>query len=337
MNSRQPFLTHCFSLVICRHSDGKWLCVKETKNRGWWVAGGLVNPGEDFYSAAIRETKEEAGININMKGILRIEYSICGTQTARMRVIFFATSNENQPKQISDDESECACWLTLKEIENLATSKPGLRGSEIIDWPRYIEKGGVIAPLSFLCDEINPIVLNTSMLDTCKQFEHVSIDKTSADKLFIESLLDNNINAVNEILLQKEVDVNMPINQKQWTALHYAIKIKSDDLVIILLLHNADVNIKTHKHRNCIHFAVQSGIKIMKALLIAIADYDNFESIINTQDCHGSTPLHISANDLATNRTQNTNIYNLLINHGANVEIKNKDGLTPLDILNLKI
>jgi len=62
---RQPSLTHCFSLVICKHlKTGKYLCVKETKNRGWWVPGGLVEPGEDIYSAAIRETKEEAGVDI---------------------------------------------------------------------------------------------------------------------------------------------------------------------------------------------------------------------------------------------------------------------------------
>jgi ankyrin repeat protein len=186
--------------------------------------------------------------------------------------------------------------------------------------------------------------MNTSMLDTnIKGFKNESgcsnlvIGNIDYERLFIDTLLENDVKAVNEILLQKHVDVNMPINQKQWTALHYAVKIKSEDLVIILLLHNANVNIKTKKNRNCVHFAVQSTIKIMKALLIAISDYDNFSEIINAQDTFGSAPLHISANDLATNRTQNTNIYNLLINNGANVELKNKEGLTPLDILNLKI
>jgi 8-oxo-dGTP pyrophosphatase MutT (NUDIX family) len=345
MNSRQPFLTHCFALVICRHTDGKWLCVKETKNRGWWVAGGLVNPGEDFHTAALRECKEEAGININIKGILRIEYSVCGTQTARMRVIFFATSSDNQPKQISDEESECASWLSIKEIQSLSGSKPGLRGSEIIEWPTYIENGGIIAPLSFLCDEISPIVMNSSMLGNTTNNKGSNsslgnllvVESSNHDKLFIDSLLENDVKLVNEMLMQKHIDVNIPINQKQWTALHYAIKIKSEDLVIILLLHNADISVKTKKNRNCIHFAVQGGIKIMKALLIAISDSNSFLDIINSQDCFGNTPLHISANDLATNRIQNTNVYNLLINNGANVELKNKEGLTALDILNLKI
>ena len=27
---------------------GKWLAVKETKNRGWWIPGGAVDCGETF-------------------------------------------------------------------------------------------------------------------------------------------------------------------------------------------------------------------------------------------------------------------------------------------------
>jgi 8-oxo-dGTP pyrophosphatase MutT (NUDIX family) len=64
------------SLVICRNKDGKYLAVKELGEQGWWLPGGLVDPPEDFFEAAIRETKEEALIDVELKGILRTEYSI---------------------------------------------------------------------------------------------------------------------------------------------------------------------------------------------------------------------------------------------------------------------
>jgi len=61
------------SLTIVRNKEGKWLTVKENRNRGWWIPGGKVDPPEDFITSAVREVKEEAGIDVIIKGILRIE------------------------------------------------------------------------------------------------------------------------------------------------------------------------------------------------------------------------------------------------------------------------
>ena len=38
----------------------------------------------------MRECKEEAGIDIELKGVLRVEHSVQGGDEARMRVIFYA-------------------------------------------------------------------------------------------------------------------------------------------------------------------------------------------------------------------------------------------------------
>lgn len=338
MNPRQPFLTHCFALVICRHTDGRYLCVKETRNRGWWIAGGLVEPKEDFCSAAIRETKEEAGVDIELKGILRIEHSICGHQTARMRVIFFATSSDNNTKQISDSESECACWFSIKEIENLAKSKPGHRGTEIIDWPKYIENGGQIAPLGFLVDENQPIKLIVENLNIANKVVKQSIQNIDdIHNQFIEALDSENFTMVKELLI-KGANANKPINTKNWTALHWAIKIKNEQLVKILLISGADPELVTHKNRNCFHFAVQSNINIVKLLLIQISDKEIGKQlkIINFQDSFDDTPLHVAAKDIMNTKVRDMNIFNLMVNSGANPKIRNSEGYTPEDYLNLK-
>lgn len=93
------------SLVICRNKEGKYLSVKESGGRGWWLPGGLVDPPETFQQAGIRETIEEAGVNVELKGILRIEYNIKAINNyERMKVVFYAEpiDNNQKPKSVQD-------------------------------------------------------------------------------------------------------------------------------------------------------------------------------------------------------------------------------------------
>jgi len=96
-NRQNEFSIYCFALVVCRNKYGKWLCVKESRNRGWWIPGGKVDHKEEFIEAAIRETKEEAGIDIEIKGVLRVEQNFQG-ENARIRVIFYAEPIDNNQK-----------------------------------------------------------------------------------------------------------------------------------------------------------------------------------------------------------------------------------------------
>ncbi len=85
--------THYFALAVVRHPKTRlWLAVEETRDRGWWLPGGFVeneDPGalSSHEVTALKETREEAGIDIVIKGILRVE-SHLGTQSGRHRVVF---------------------------------------------------------------------------------------------------------------------------------------------------------------------------------------------------------------------------------------------------------
>ena len=124
-SKRTVFQTYQFGLVIVRNPFpesphfNKWLAVNESRNRGWWIPGGAVDFGESFKQAAIRECKEEAGIDVDLKGVLKVDHAAQG-DSARMRVIFYAepTSLEQAHafKTVADSESLEARWVTLPEL-----------------------------------------------------------------------------------------------------------------------------------------------------------------------------------------------------------------------------
>ena len=52
--------------------------MNESRGRGWWIPGGAVDAGETFFIAAHRECLEEAGIRVDLKGVLKVDYSLHG-------------------------------------------------------------------------------------------------------------------------------------------------------------------------------------------------------------------------------------------------------------------
>ena len=120
----------------------------ESKNRGWWIPGGAVDAGETFAVAAHRECLEEAGVKINLMGIIKIDHYLFDKDGAKMRVVYFAEPQDSNavPKQQPDKESNGAEWVTLEEF----SKKQKIRGDELLQFGLYLEKGGPIMPLSML-------------------------------------------------------------------------------------------------------------------------------------------------------------------------------------------
>lgn len=252
-------------------------------------AGGL-DPGETFPEAALRETREEAGIDITLKGVLRVEHTIYHDATARMRVVFYAepTDPSQQPKSKADTESEFALWVTIEELLKLAEKPPGLRGTELLDWATYIETGGIISPLHVFSTEATPVPQ----------------------------------------VKGSEVDPSVPINYKKWTELHVAVKKEDEKAIDSLLARGANINAKTHKGRNVLHFAVMAKIPILKMILSKIKDDLEKGNILNAKDVEGNTPLHFAAS------FGSTEVCEMLIKAGADPNLTNNEGKTSQDLLN---
>jgi phosphatase NudJ len=148
---REPIPTWCFALVVVRKGD-RFLLVQESKyGEPWYLPAGRVEAGESFADAAVRETREEAGIPVRVTGVIRVEYSP-SPAGARMRVIFLAEpTDDTPPKTEPDDESLGARWVALDELPNYT-----LRGAEVTDLFGFIARGGTTYPPELLQPEDRP-------------------------------------------------------------------------------------------------------------------------------------------------------------------------------------
>ena len=138
---------HAFACVVCKRDDGRFLMVQEFADAGYWLPGGRVDGNETLRQAAVRETKEEAGIDIIVKGILTVEFT---HSNGTFNIIYYAEpkDQEQKPKSIPDFESVGACYVEYEQIKKIK-----LRAPEPLQWIPYLVEGGEIYPLSVFSKE----------------------------------------------------------------------------------------------------------------------------------------------------------------------------------------
>ena len=150
--AREPIPTWVFALVVVRKGE-RFLLVQEAKHGNtWYLPAGRVEPGESIEAAAVRETLEEAGVNVALRGIYRVEHSPM-PNGARMRVLFAAEPvDDTPPKQIADAESLRADWFDLAAMRALP-----LRGPEVLRLFEDVSAGAPVYPMSLLQPEGRPL------------------------------------------------------------------------------------------------------------------------------------------------------------------------------------
>ena len=123
--ARTPLQAFLFVLVVAHH-EGKFLMIQEAKgaDRGkWYLPAGGVQPGESLVEAAIRETREEAGIDITPKALLWMEDEGRVYEedlwAGRWRFILRAVPENPHQTPGKTGDSLDARWLTFEEIQKL--------------------------------------------------------------------------------------------------------------------------------------------------------------------------------------------------------------------------
>jgi ankyrin repeat protein len=152
----------------------------------------------------------------------------------------------------------------------------------------------------------------------------------------ISNLIKLSINQNNTFFLEKILDkflldglnLNKPLDDSKsivdYLYLNIAIYEKKLSHINILLSLGARIDINYPVNQmNSLHFAILIGHQSIVKVLIDISS----KSILNSLNKNFNTPLHLAIME------ESISIVKLLVENGANINFKNKEGFTPLDLV----
>jgi 8-oxo-dGTP pyrophosphatase MutT (NUDIX family) len=105
--------------VLFNDDDGRVLLVNPTYKKGWEIPGGYVEIGESPRTAAIREVKEELGLDIDVRTLLVLDWAPHPNEGDKLLIIFDGgTLSQDQLEGIvfEDGELSAARFFSPDEL-----------------------------------------------------------------------------------------------------------------------------------------------------------------------------------------------------------------------------
>jgi 8-oxo-dGTP pyrophosphatase MutT (NUDIX family) len=115
--------------VMIENQSGEILMIQRSDNGNWAVPGGAIDLGESLTQAAVRETREETGIDCDVTGIV-------GIYTDPKHIIFYTSNGEARQEfsvvltarvtggtPTTSNESTEVAWVRKHDLLNLQMDK----------------------------------------------------------------------------------------------------------------------------------------------------------------------------------------------------------------------
>jgi ADP-ribose pyrophosphatase YjhB (NUDIX family) len=110
--------------VVVINDTGEILMIRRTDNDNWAVPGGAIDLGESVAQAAVRETREESGIECEITGIVGIYsdpkhvllYTSNGEVRQEFSIVLTARPLSGQP--IPSSETSEVRWVPVSEVRD---------------------------------------------------------------------------------------------------------------------------------------------------------------------------------------------------------------------------
>ncbi len=118
----------CGAIVIYKQGNRcKILLVRNHNGRNYSFPKGHVEMGETEEETAIREVKEETGLNITIIPSFREVADYCPFGKIRKRVVFFMAQTMSDKVHIQEEEIDSYIWVDLDEAHHRCTYDNDLR------------------------------------------------------------------------------------------------------------------------------------------------------------------------------------------------------------------
>ncbi|MET8141366.1 NUDIX domain-containing protein [Sphaerisporangium sp. NPDC005288] len=115
--------------VVVTNEAGDILMIRRSDNDNWAVPGGAIDLGESIPQAAVRETREETGLECEITGIVGtysdpkhvILYTSNGEARQEFSIVLTARAVSGEPTP--SDESREVRWVSRDQIERLGMDR----------------------------------------------------------------------------------------------------------------------------------------------------------------------------------------------------------------------
>ncbi|PRY30892.1 NUDIX hydrolase [Pseudosporangium ferrugineum] len=134
--------------VVVTNDFGEILLIRRSDNGNWALPGGAMDLGESLPDAAVRETAEETGVDVEITGLAGlytdprhvILYTSDGEVRQEFSVVFVARAVGGTPK--TSAESTEVRWVPVREIGALPMDRSmRMRLDHFLDAPGDVHLG----------------------------------------------------------------------------------------------------------------------------------------------------------------------------------------------------
>ena len=115
--------------VVVANEAGEILMIRRSDNDNWAVPGGAIDLGESMVQAAVRETREETGIECEITGLVGIYsdpkhvilYTSDGEVRQEFSIVLTASAVSGTPTP-SNESSEVA-WVRREDLDSYSMDR----------------------------------------------------------------------------------------------------------------------------------------------------------------------------------------------------------------------